>query len=99
MMNSSRACPLAPAADSASRQGVWTTGLYQDSEEKLAFGLLGKWKTRRAMEKHFRTNEFNVLVGAARILGESFTMSIAAVSKAGGIELTSELSAPPQQKR
>ena len=71
--------------------------MYRDSEEKLTYCLVGEWKTRRAMEKHFKTNDYDVLVGAARILGESFTLSIAEVSQTGGMELTRELSAPLQQ--
>jgi len=52
--------------------------------------VVGEWKTRQAMEKHFQTNDFEVLIGAARVLGETFEMSIAEVSKTGGFELAKE---------
>jgi len=42
------------------------------------------------MEKHFQTIDFEVLIGAAKVLGETFTMNIAEVSKTGGFELARE---------
>jgi len=64
--------------------------LYRDFEKKNTYILVGEWKTRQAMEKHFRTHDFEVLVGAARVLGETFAMNIAEVSKTGGFELARE---------
>jgi hypothetical protein len=42
------------------------------------------------MEKHFKTQDFEVLIGAARVLGETFEMNIAEVLKTGGFELGRE---------
>jgi quinol monooxygenase YgiN len=64
--------------------------VYRDHEKENTFSVVGEWKTRQAMEKHFQTNDFEVLIGAARVLGETFAMSIAEVSKTGGIELARE---------
>lgn len=64
--------------------------VYQNSEKKNAFSLVGEWQTCQAMEKHFKTNNFEVLIGAARVLGETFTMNICNVSKTGGFELARE---------
>ncbi len=61
--------------------------LLQDSEKENTYIVVGEWKTRKAMEKHFQTREFELLIGAARVLGEKFVMNIAEVSKTGGIEL------------
>ena len=69
--------------------------MYRDSEEKLSYCLVGEWTTRRAMEKHFQSNGFDVLVGAARILAGSFTLSIAEVLETGGFELTRKLLSKP----
>ena len=52
--------------------------------------VAGEWKTQQAMEKHFKTHEFELLIGAARVLGETFEMKIAEVSKTGGLELARE---------
>ena len=42
------------------------------------------------MEKHFQTRNFEVLIGAARVLGETFEMNIAEVLKTGGFKLAKE---------
>jgi len=65
--------------------------VYQDSEKENTYILVGEWKTRQAMEKHFQSNEFELLIGSARVLGETFSMKIAEVSKTGGFELAREL--------
>jgi quinol monooxygenase YgiN len=61
--------------------------LYQDSEKENTYTLIGEWKTRQAMEKHFQTHDLEVLIGAARVLGETFEMKVAEIIKAGGFEL------------
>ena len=57
-------------------QGCLDFSLYRDLEKKNAYSVVGKWKTRQAMEDHFKQEKFSVLMGAARVLGESFEMSI-----------------------
>ncbi len=63
---------------------------YRDSEKENTYSVVGEWKTRQAMEKHFQTHDFEVLIGAARVLAETFAMNIAEVSKTGGLELAKE---------
>lgn len=72
-------------------KGCLDFSVYQDSEKENTYILVGEWKTRQAMEKHFQSNEFELLIGAARVLGETFSMKIAEVSKTGGFELAREL--------
>jgi hypothetical protein len=36
------------------------------------------------MEKHFQTHDFELIIGAARVLGETFEMNIAEVLETGG---------------
>jgi quinol monooxygenase YgiN len=69
------------------QKGCLDYSVYQDSETESIFIVVGEWKTRQAMEKHFRTHDFEVLIGATGVLGETFKMSIAEVSKTGGFEL------------
>ena len=64
--------------------------VYRDFEKENTYSVVGEWKTRQAMEKHFKTHDFEVLIGAARVLGETFAMNIAEVSKTGGFELARE---------
>jgi quinol monooxygenase YgiN len=80
------------------QKGCLGYNVYRDSEKENTYILIGEWKTRQAMEKHFQTNDFEVLIGGARVLGETFGMSIAEVSKTGGFELAREQIASPQQK-
>ena len=51
--------------------------VYRDIENENTYRLVGEWKTRKAMKKHFQTPGFEVLIGAARVLGETFAMNIA----------------------
>ena len=75
-------------------KGCLGYSVYRDSEKDNTYIVVGEWKTRQAMEKHFKTRDFEVLIGAARVLGESFAMNIAEVSKTGGFELAREQIAP-----
>jgi len=72
--------------------------VYKDSDKENTYILIGEWKTRQAMEKHFQSEEFELLIGAARVLGETFTMNIAEVSKTGSFELAREQIASQQQR-
>ena len=38
------------------------------------------------MEEHFQTRDFQVALGATRVLGEKFGMSIAEIVETGGFE-------------
>ncbi|MBW1811851.1 MAG: antibiotic biosynthesis monooxygenase [Deltaproteobacteria bacterium] len=72
--------------------------LYRDSEKENVYAVVGKWNTRKAMEQHFQTQNFEVLIGAARVLGETLEMNIAEVSETGGFELARKHIAPQQRK-
>ena len=49
--------------------------VYRDQENKNTYSLVGEWQTRLVMKKHFQTQDFEVLIGAARVLGETFGMN------------------------
>ena len=51
--------------------------LYRDMEKDNAFTMVGVWKSRKAMEKHFKYQNYKVMIGAAKVLGESYEMKIA----------------------
>jgi quinol monooxygenase YgiN len=78
--------------------GCLDFSVYQDSDKENMYLVVGEWKTRQAMKKHFVTQEFGLLIGAARVLGETFSMNIAEVSKTGGFELAKEQITPQQRK-
>ncbi len=71
-------------------KGCLDYSVYRNLDKENTYNLVGEWKTRQAMEKHFQTHNFEVLIGAARVLGETFGMNIAEVSKTGGFELARE---------
>ncbi len=80
------------------QKGCLGFSVFRDYEKENTYSLIGEWKTRPAMETHFKTLNFEVLIGAARVLGETFEMNIAEVSKTGGLELARELIASQQRK-
>jgi quinol monooxygenase YgiN len=71
-------------------KGCLGCSVYRDSEKENTYSVIGEWKTRQSMEKHFKTLNFEVLIGAARVLGETFEMNIAEGLKTGGFELARE---------
>ena len=79
-------------------KGCLDFSLYWDLEKKDAYCVLGEWKTHRTMETHFKRGKFSVLIGAARVLGETFEMKIAEVSKTGGLGLAREQIASQKRK-
>ena len=56
----------------------------RDLEAEDTFTVIGEWKTRQAMEKNFETPNFEVLIGAAKVLGEKFEINIAEIVETGG---------------
>ena len=79
-------------------KGCLGCSVYRDSEKENTYSVVGKWKTRPAMEKHFRTQNFEVLIGAARVLGETFEMNLSEGLKTGGFELAREQMASKQRE-
>jgi quinol monooxygenase YgiN len=71
-------------------KGCLEYSLYRDIEKENTYSVVAEWKTRQAMEKHFKTQDFEVLIGAARVLGDAFEMNIAEILETGGFELDRE---------
>jgi quinol monooxygenase YgiN len=67
--------------------------VYQDLDEEHAFCIVAEWETDEAMQKHFLTPKFEVLIGAARVLGDTFEMSIAEVLESGDFERIAKIAA------
>lgn len=64
---------------------------YRGVEKKNTYSVVVEWETRNAMEKHFKENEFSVLIGAARVLGEEFELKIGEeIAEKGGLPLAKE---------
>ena len=67
--------------------GCLNFNLYRDLEKKDVYNVIGEWKTRRAMEKHFRQKLFTLLIGAAKVLSEEFEIKISETMEKGSFEL------------
>jgi quinol monooxygenase YgiN len=67
--------------------------VYRDFDEEHVFCIVAEWETHEAMQQHFLTQKFEVLIGAARVLGETFEMITAEVLELGGFELSAEIAA------
>ena len=79
-------------------KGCLGYSLYLDFEKENTYSVVGEWKTRPAMEKHFKTQDFEVMIGAARVLGETFEMNLAEVLETGGFKLAREQIASQQKE-
>ncbi len=71
-------------------QGCLDFSLYRDLAKKDAYRVSGEWKTRQAMEAHFKREKFSVLIGATRVLGEDFEMSICETLEKGSHQFAKE---------
>ena len=56
-------------------------------EKESTFCLVGEFATHKAMETHFQTGDFEVLVVAASVLGKAFKMMISEILATGGRDL------------
>jgi quinol monooxygenase YgiN len=65
--------------------------VYQDFDEEHTFCIVAEWETHEAMQQHFLTQKFEVLVGAARVLGETFEMIMAEVLESRGFEISTKI--------
>ena len=67
------------------QQGCLSFHLYQDTDEENTYRLLSEWESAKAMEKHFKTHEFELLLGAAKVLCESFEIETTKVLHIGDL--------------
>ena len=67
--------------------------VYQDLDEEQAFCIVAEWQTHETMQQHFLAQNFVVLIGAARVLGETFEMMMAEVLESGNFELSAKIAA------
>ena len=69
-------------------KGCVDCSVCQDFDEEHEFCIVAEWETDEAMQKHFLTQNFEVLIGAARVLGETFDMIMAEVLESEDFELS-----------
>jgi len=71
-------------------EGCIDFSLYKNLEKLDAYRVFGEWKTRQAMEKHFKKKTFKVLIGAAKVLGSVFEISIGEILEKGSYPLATK---------
>ncbi len=71
-------------------EGCVDYSLYRDIEKENTYSIVGEWRTRQAMEKHFKNKKFPVLIGAAKVLSETFEMNIGEIPETGSFQLAKE---------
>ena len=71
-------------------EGCLDFSLYRDLEKKDAYRVSGEWKTQQDMEAHFKRENYSVLIGASRVLGQDFEMSIAETREKGNYQFAQE---------
>jgi quinol monooxygenase YgiN len=68
-------------------EGCLSYRVYREFEKENTFCMVGEFATHEAMETHFQARDFEVLVGAARVLGKAFKMITAELLDKGGSDL------------
>ena len=68
-------------------EGCLSYCVYREFEKENTFCLVGEFATHEAMETHSQTRDFEVLVGAASVLGKTFKMMITEILEKGGSDL------------
>ena len=72
-------------------KGCLDYNVYQDFDRELAFCIVAEWETHETMQQHFLAQKFEVLIGSARVLGDTFEMMMAEVLESGGFELSAKI--------
>ena len=76
--------------DFRKEKGCLSLNLYRDIEKENNYGVISEWKSREAMDKHFKRTQFSLLVGAARVLGENYELKIGQIFETGNSQLARE---------
>jgi len=66
--------------------GCLSFDIYQDADEENTYRLVGEWESAQAMEKHFKTHEFELLLGASKVLGNTFEIETTEVLHIGDLD-------------
>jgi quinol monooxygenase YgiN len=64
--------------------------LWQHTENKNTFSVVGDWKTRQTMEDHFKEKNFEVMLGAAKVLGDRFEITTGEATEKGDFQMARE---------
>jgi quinol monooxygenase YgiN len=68
-------------------EGCLSYRVYREFEAESIFCMIGEFATHEAMENHFQTRDFEILVGATGVLGKTFKMMVTEILEKGGSDL------------
>ena len=71
-------------------EGCLDFSLYKDLSMNDTYCVLAEWSTTESMEKHFSGKRFIGLIGATRVLGSNFEMTISTTLEKGSYLLAKE---------
>jgi len=77
-------------------EGCWSYRFYRESEDKNAFVLIGEWKTRDAWNHHLQSDNFAILIGSLRLLGNRADVDFKLLSHVAGIEAVTRARCDPK---
>jgi quinol monooxygenase YgiN len=76
-------------------EGCWSYRFYRESEDQNAFVLIGEWKTREAWNHHLQSENFAILIGSLRLLGNRADVNFKLLSHIAGIEAVTRARCDP----
>jgi quinol monooxygenase YgiN len=76
--------------DFRKEEGCLGFNLYRDLEKENTYAVIAEWKTQLDMKKHFKRNNYSVLIGAAKVLGEDLEMIIGETLETGNTQMARE---------
>ena len=73
-------------ANISKQPGCLSFEVYQNADEDNSCHLLSEWESVLAMEEHFKTHEFELLLGASKVLGNKFEIETNEVLHTGDLD-------------
>jgi len=71
-------------------EGCLELNMHKDIENGNNYGVIAEWSDERSMELHFKKKHFSLIIGAARVLGKDFRLTINETSEKGSSHLARE---------
>lgn len=91
-------CVVSLSTKFRKEEGCLDFNLYKDIENENSYSVVGGWGTKLSMDKHFKSKDFKVLIGAAKVLGKNFEIYVGNAPEKGSFELAREKIALPTEE-
>jgi quinol monooxygenase YgiN len=74
-------CMLSLLEEFRKEKGLLDVSFYRNIEKEDSYIMTGAWKSRKARDNHIKNRYFSVLIGAARVIAETYEMNIGEMSE------------------